>query len=456
MKRLWPLLLIASYAHAAPLDEARSALDNGFPQVALAGIEQQFPVIGSQQSDPEANLLDARALIASGQTEAAANLWKKRCQRVLPGDYWLAQALASSGDWGKASVYYASTAQVPDFEFQKEAIIGSARMLKKPLPDRRGGRPFRILPPHGPSSRLKTMAMMDLAEIRLSQSQASVAREILEPLDVKSASEKSRRALLLGRAADQERNFDLVHRQLADFVPADAEMAVASASLKASALQHLSEKCRGRDPLGGIHRQQSHTARFGKNLCAPRRNLRCFGKSVSKRTPGRSSADSSSSLRQKLATDDLRGSNPGGYLRRPRCLSWRGWQRTRPPTRLRRETLFELAALRIRLNLNNEALAILPPVGATPHTDFLRGLALSRKGEHSEAATAFLSAAANPDLAESALFNAALCQLFRGVLRMPPCSSWRKNFRPAQGFPHFNARGFSFGEKWQPPSSCQP
>ena len=60
MKRLWPLLLSPFLAHAAPLDEARAALDNGFPQVALVKIEQQIPSIGSPGADSEANLLYAR------------------------------------------------------------------------------------------------------------------------------------------------------------------------------------------------------------------------------------------------------------------------------------------------------------------------------------------------------------------------------------------------------------
>ena len=74
MKRLWPLLLIPTIAHAAPLDEAREALDNGFPQVALVKIEQQIPSIGTPTADAQANLLYARALFEAGQSEAAVAL----------------------------------------------------------------------------------------------------------------------------------------------------------------------------------------------------------------------------------------------------------------------------------------------------------------------------------------------------------------------------------------------
>ena len=57
MKRLWPLLLTPILACASHLDEAREALENGFPQVALVKIEQQLPSIGSPGADAEANLL---------------------------------------------------------------------------------------------------------------------------------------------------------------------------------------------------------------------------------------------------------------------------------------------------------------------------------------------------------------------------------------------------------------
>ena len=112
MKRLWLLLLIPTLACATPLDEAREALDNGFPQVALVKIEQQIPSIGSPGAGAEANLLYARALIEAGQSEAAAAMITSSDMPSGPArDFWLAQALAAGGDCLKASQRYASAAR---------------------------------------------------------------------------------------------------------------------------------------------------------------------------------------------------------------------------------------------------------------------------------------------------------------------------------------------------------
>ena len=104
MKRLWPLLLTPILACASPLDEAREALENGFPQIALIKIEQQFPSIGSQQAGADANLLYARALIEAGQTDAAATLIETAAIPSGPArDFWLAQALAGNGEARRAA-----------------------------------------------------------------------------------------------------------------------------------------------------------------------------------------------------------------------------------------------------------------------------------------------------------------------------------------------------------------
>ena len=165
MKRLWPLLLIPALSHAATLDEAREALDNGFPQIALIKIEQQFPSIGSQQAGADANLLYARALIEAGQTEAAANLIETSNIPTGPArDFWLAQALAGNGDWLKASQAYANAAPASDFELQKEAVIGQARMLK--ALSKREEAAAALAPANDwPASPIKSSALLDLAEI---------------------------------------------------------------------------------------------------------------------------------------------------------------------------------------------------------------------------------------------------------------------------------------------------
>ncbi|MEI8293944.1 MAG: tetratricopeptide repeat protein [bacterium] len=413
MKRIWPLFLIAFRLHAAPLDEARTALDNGFPQVALVKIEQQFPAIGSKPSDSEANLLYARALIASGQTMAAAALLEKVCPPSSARDFWLAQALAANGDWSNAFANYSRAAQVAGFEFQRESLLGMARMAKNLS---RLEEAADLLAPASswPASRLKSDAMFELAEIRLAQKNPDAVAPLLETLSIESPAETSRRAFLLARAADLQEKPELVLTRLSDVEPTDPDTAVSAATLRALALRHLSRNAEAETMLEEFIAANPSTPGLEK-VFAVLDEIYAASASPSSSELRRWSSDPGTTLRQKLATYYLarfeaRQKSPAAAL--PLLEGLAADPSSNP---LAQETLFDLAALRIRLNLNNEALAILPPTGTKPHTDFLRGLALSRKGNHSDASQAFLSAARDADLAESALFNAALCQLFSGA-----------------------------------------
>lgn len=436
MKRLWPLLLIPAISHAAPLDEAREALDNGFPQIALVKIEQQFPSIGSQQAGAEVNLLYARALIEAGQSEAAATLIETAAIPTGPArDFWFAQALAGNGDWLKASQAYANAARASDFEFQKEAVIGQARMLKSlSKPEEAAA----TLAPaaHWPASPIKSSALLDLAEIQLAKKNATAARTVLEGIPAESPAHQARKNILLAQAAAQEENDELVLNLLTSLVPVNADMAVSAVTLQASALQRLSKNADAETLLEEFI--AAHPSMPGlKEVFASLDEIYSGATSPSSSELKRWSSDPDSTLRQKLATYylarfDARQKSPETAL--PLLERLASDPSTNP---LAEETLLELAALRIRLNRNDEALALLPPTGSSPHTDFLRGLALSRKGDHASASAAFTSAAQNPELTESALFNAALCQLFSGITPKNALLQLEKNFPASPRLPAF-------------------
>ena len=436
MKRLWPLLLISAISHAAPLDEAREALDNGFPQIAMVKIEQQFPSIGSQQAGAEANLLYARALIEASQSEAAATLIETAAIPTGPArDFWLAQALAGNGDWLKASQAYANAARASDFEFQKEAVIGQARMLKSlSKPEEAAA----TLAPAAdwPNSPIKSSALLDLAEIQLAQKNATAARTVLEGIPAESPAHQARKNILLAQAAAQEENDELVLSLLTSLVPVNADMAVSAVTLQASALQRLSKNAEAETLLEEFI--AAHPSMPGlKEVFASLDEIYSGATSPSSSELKRWSSDPDSTLRQKLATYylarfDARQKSPETAL--PLLERLASDPSTNP---LAEETLLELAALRIRLNRNDEALALLPPTGSSPHTDFLRGLALSRKGDHASASAAFTSAAQNSELTESALFNAALCQLFSGITPNNALLQLEKNFPASPRLPAF-------------------
>lgn len=436
MKRLWPLLLIPTIAHAAPLDEAQEALDNGFPQVALVKIEQQIPSIGFPGADAEASLLYARALIEAGQSEAAADLITSSGIPSGPArDFWLAQALAANGDWLKASQGYASAARVSDFEFQKEAAIGNARMLKN-LGKLEEAASALAPAANWPTGTITSSALLDLAEIQLDQKKLTAARACLERIPAERTSQNSRKTILLAKAAAQEENDDLVLSLLASMAPVNADMAVSAITLQATALQRLSRGAEAETLLEEFI--AAHPSVPGlKELFASLDEIYSGATSPSSSELKRWSNDPEPNLRQKLATYYLarfeaRQKTPDNALALLERLA------SDPASNpLAQETLFELAALRIRLNRNDEALSLLPPAGSSPHTDFLRGLAQSRKGDHAAASTAFTSAATSSDLTESALFNAALCQLFAGITPNTALAELAKKFPSSPRIPAF-------------------
>jgi tetratricopeptide (TPR) repeat protein len=71
----------------------------------------------------------------------------------------------------------------------------------------------------------------------------------------------------------------------------------------------------------------------------------------------------------------------------------------------------DLARIRLKQGRGAEALALLQPLSTSRDVDFLRGLALAGLNRKDEAVRAFLSASSSQAFAESALFNASVCEL---------------------------------------------
>lgn len=427
MKIIWPILLIASLSHASPLDEARTALDDGFPLVALVKIEDRFPDIGSRDSNEEANFLYVRALIESGQSESAINLMDKAgLTRQPAANFWRAQALAANGDFAKALQFYAPASQQSGFEFQEEAILGQARMLKNI--GRLDDAATALLPAlQWPASPTRGLALLDLAEIRLDQKKADMACEILDTLETTSPAEASRRFFLLGQTAVLQGNDDLALQLFAAVAPTDTEMAVSRTIQSTAALGRLSRNDEAETLLEEFIAENPSLPGLEKTF-AQLDEIYAASTNPSSSELKRWSTDTEPSLRQKLSTYYLarfetRQKSPEGAL--PLLERLAADPSSNP---LARETLLELAALRVRLGMNDEALALLPPLGASPHTDFLRALALARKGDHLAAATSFHSAAMDSELKESALFNAAISRLFAGSSPNTALVELEKNF----------------------------
>ena len=417
------LLLSAPLLSGAPLDEAREALENGFPQVALVKLEEGLPDLNASGGNFSEKLLYGRALLEAGQARAAV-VFLEAAQAELgaEGFFWLAQAHAANGDWREALDFYSRCVEAPEFEFSKEALIGRARMLANLGKSSEASECLQAAL-KWTSSPVRTEALLDLAEYELEAGRAESARGILEKIEPSSPRAKSRRDFLLARAALLEGNPALALQWLAPLLPWNATIAVDLAILHAEALQQV-----GRLPEAEALLEEFIAA----NPEIPRLEL-AFARldslgAESTTELKRWSGEKDSTLRRILASFhlarlEIRKNNPQAAL--PLLESLAAEPGANP---LAKETLFELAWLRLRLGFLEETLSVLPPQGESPEWDFPRGLALARKGLYAEATSAFLSAARNPASAESALHNAALCEMLAGSDSPPSLRLLAKRF----------------------------
>ena len=404
----------ASLSLADPLEDAREALDSGFPQVALVKLEEHQPDLGKPGCSTDECLLYARALFDSNQHRAAIEFIQTSAVDLgAEGRFWLAQAHAANGDWPEALENYSLCLAQPGFVFRNEALIGRARMLQNLDRKKEAG---EILAPavDWPASPIRNTALQELAGLFLDNNDAQAAEDILKKIQPESSREKSRLDLLLARAAILRKGHDLALKLVAPLVPLDPAMATDAAILHSIALTRTGRSQEAENLLEEF---------IAANPEAP--GLERIFQQLDEAYPGTANASSSElnrwsedkepSLRRKLATYhlakfELRQNNPRAALAHLEKLS------AEPgPNPFEEETLFELAALRLRLGHPDETLSILPPLGRSPQNDFLRGLALAGKARFLEAKDAFASAANDPALAESALYNAAVCEMSEGA-----------------------------------------
>jgi outer membrane protein assembly factor BamD (BamD/ComL family) len=417
----------ASISLAGPLDDAREALDNGFPQVALVKLEEHQPNLGRPGSSQDESLLYARALFESNQPGAAIQfIQTSNIDLGAEGRFWLAQAHAANGDWPEALEAYSLCLAQPDFGFRLEALIGRARMLQN-LGRNKEAEDSLAPAVDWPHSPLRNTALQELAGLCLDRNDPRTAEDILNKIQLESLGNNSRQDLLLARAAILQKDHDRALKLLAPLVPLNSAMATEATILHSIALARSGREQEAENLLEefiAAHPEAPGLERIFKQLDEGYSGTA----NASSSELNRWSEDKEPSLRRKLATYhladfELRQKNHQAALALLEKLS------SEPgPNPYEEETLFKLAALRLRLGYAEETLSILPPLGRSAESDFLRGLALANKARFLEASDAFFSAANEPALAESALYNAAICEMSAGSEQKPARATLEARF----------------------------
>lgn len=404
---LLPLFLAASVlsSQAADFDQAKNALEHGLPSIAI-----QLLTTSKAQAEPtpqshESRLLLARALIEAGQADEAIKLLDPSTEDVVERIF-LARAFSAMEDWDNALPHYAAC--VVDPLLAEEALAGQARVL------RNSGHPadaLEVLQTALAGSQVSNTILFEAVESALESNNPEVATSLLSRIDASTTAEKMLLGFQRAKTAVLSGDAEAALVAIEKIKPSGVAMALEVTAIKAKAWLKLGKTDQAETLLEEFI--TSHPEVEGlKKLFALLDE--CYGSSAiaSPSELRRWAEDASNSPAQKLALYYLarfeaRRASPENALRMLEELA-----RLPEDNPMLEETLLELAVLRIRLGLPEEALAGLPELGADCHVDFLRGLALARIGDHSGAQVAFLNAANEPTLSEEALFNASLCGIF--------------------------------------------
>jgi tetratricopeptide (TPR) repeat protein len=413
-----PLLaIILAAASADP--SALAALEDGLPDVAIRKLES----LPAAARDTESMLLLARAYVEGGRPERAVELLKSRSGAGR--DFWLAQAFAALGRTDESLSAYRAAKKDP--RLAAAARLGEAAAL------RRLGRPAEALDaiaaqPEWPTAHLRCLAELERAEALLDLARPADARTVLDAIREDESSERAdiaRRDFLAARALAMSGDDAGAIRLFDALSPTDAHMAVAAVLGQAEALVRTGQSPTAETLLEKFISKNSDIPGLDR-LFEILDKIYSGQPSPSNSELKRWSNDERASARRRLAgyyfaMMELRS----GRQDRAEQLLERAAEGDdhSPGTRLAE---IRLGEIRIRQGRNAEALAILPRIRASPEADFLRGLALAGLGRADEAVAAFDAAARDPALAESALFNAAVCEL--GTPRRDAAARLAKRF----------------------------
>ena len=441
------LMVLSAEDH---LEAARGALDSGFPKVALLKIEAAIPMIGNAEAGDQSNLLYARALIADGQAEAAVKLLGEVSANAgLMKEFWLAQAFAANGAFAEALEKYTNCAMAADFLFFREAVLGRASMLRNL---NRLEEAVTVLADTAswPSSPEKNQALLDLAELHIVKGNGVEAQKVLVRLPVEDLKDRTKKDFLSAAAMCLLNENESALEILANLKPGDANMLTSSVILQAQAFSRvgrsseaeslLEDFIAGHSAIPGLERV--FVALDGVYAAAP---------NASSSEMKRWSEEKDVTPRRKLATYYLARleARQGATKQAATLLEALAADPASNP--LASETTLELAVLRVRLGQPAEALALLPEPGTSPYTDFIRGIAQEELGNHSLAASAFVLAAANPEMAEGALFNAAICEMKAGNVRNVALAELEKKYPSSARIPAFRLQeAFSLARNGDP------
>ena len=404
---------LAAQSDSDPLAPARSALEAGFPQVAVQKITEAFPKIRSGRQSPPATILLARALCEAGRPDEAEKLLKLPGSQASPErSFWLAQATAAQDRWEAALPLYADIIDAPDPDLSHRATIGAAR-AESHLGSFARAVEILSAAKDWPESTERSTALLDLADANLSLGEVGSAKVSLDALSELDPGLRARRDFLLARWMIATGDDFGAAKLFAHFKPTNDGMAVAAVIDQSLALSRLGQSPDAENLLEDFIEAHPEISGIDTVFSA----LDGFYQ----RSPVASTAE------LKRWSEDRESSERKAHALFYRALSERRqghsdaalqllkkFLTTTPNGPLAKRAIIEIASLELESGRPDAALAVLPKAKIDLDAGFLRGLALSVKRNPAEAAISFRLAANEPRLAEAALFNAAVSEILAG------------------------------------------
>lgn len=395
-------------AEEARLAEARKAMSEGLPQVAIYKLSQPLP--GQTPEDRKAmGLLLAQALVAAGRPQEALYILEKTPEpRDEETSFLLANAYAATGRSESALKLYQNLAETSGSAFRAQAVIGLSRMLtalqKEP-------QAIEALTNYAKEGQGANVHALELARLQLDAAQPLEAVKTLERLSSLAPEEQKEATYLLARANLKAGNLDQARQQFAaiqntgqifggDIVLTQAEVLMGENDL-ASAEKILEDfiEANPKNPfLREVFAQLDRVYEM-EGAVSPTELKRWSENTVN---PERASLSLLYMAKAERRMSKLERS----------WQSYRKFIAENPRHALANEARLELAASLLSGGLSLEALKALEN-GEGEKISFLRGEVLASLGHYGEAAYSFLQSVSDENPGE-ALYNSAVCGMLAG------------------------------------------
>ena len=387
------------------IDEARQALEDGLPQVAIYKLSQPPPKAFTRADRAAAELLLARALFAAGRFEESVSLLKKSGVAGPEARFWLAEANAALNRPNEALPLYQSLGQ--DERFASQAAVGAAKMLCALGRTPEAAEALAAFLKKHPNA--SGDAALELAQIRLDGNDHAGALSVLSSAQGFSQEQQQYATYLTARALLASGEPAKAEEKLKEIKDPPARLAASLAVALAECRLQQGEPGDAERIMEAFIENNSRLPGLPDAFESLDR-IYAHGGAASSAELRRWAADSRNGQRAALALFYLaRNEARASKAEKSRQL-FTDFLAQYPSHFLASEARAELSAAQIAANRAQEALRT-AKTGEGFRNSFVRGQAQAALGQFKQAADSFLRAAGAPDLEMAALENAAVCAL---------------------------------------------